>query len=266
MATNENKRGPWSKQEKAYIAENAAKSGYKEIAAVLQRNPQSVAKYIRENHASSFTEKAKSAEYDIQKSPVWRDLERQFSAEELRMFLYHWGRIISQFRDDVYPTEEMQVVDTIKLEILMNRAVTQQQQVMQDIAGLETILVAERSNEVTDHAEIGNIERQVGVLRAAQESLNKDYQDMLKQKNGILKEMKATRDARIKNLESNKHNFLSFMRQIVENREMRTRLGRDMEKMRLATDVEYSRLSEWHEYEDGEVDQPFLTPENVLEE
>jgi len=148
----------------------------------------------------------------------------------------------------------------------MNRAVTQQQQVMQDIAGLETILVAERSNEVTDHAEIGNIERQVGVLRAAQESLNKDYQDMLKQKNGILKEMKATRDARIKNLESNKHNFLSFMRQIVENREMRTRLGRDMEKMRLATDVEYSRLSEWHEYEDGEVDQPFLTPENVLEE
>ena len=121
----ENKRGPWSKEEKEYIADNAAKVGFKEIAAVLQRNPASIKKYIRENHANSFTEKAKGAEYDIQKSPVWDDLRKQFSPEELRMFLYHWGRIISQFRDDVYPTEEMQVVDTIKLEILMNRAVTQ---------------------------------------------------------------------------------------------------------------------------------------------
>jgi hypothetical protein len=89
---------------------------------------------------------------------------------------------------------------------------------------------------------------------------------MLKEKNKILKEMKATRDARIKHLEGNKHNFVNFLRRIVEDRAMRTRLGRDMEKMRLATQVEYQRLSEWHEYDDGEVDQPFLTPENVLED
>lgn len=262
----ENKRGPWSKEEKQYIADNAAKVGHKEIAAVLQRNPVAVKKYIRENHANSFTEKAKGAEYDIQKSPVWSDLKQQFSAEELRMFLYHWGRIISQFRDDVYPTEEMQVVDTIKLEILMNRAVTQQQQVMTTIHELETALIVARESAQPDAMEIGNLERQIGVLRAAQESLNKDYQDMLKQKNSILKEMKATRDARIKHLEGNKHNFLTFMRRIVEDHDMRNRLGLEMEKMRLATEVEYERLSEWHKYEDGEIDQPFLTPDNVMED
>jgi hypothetical protein len=148
----------------------------------------------------------------------------------------------------------------------MNRAVTQQHTVMKDIEALETALVHERGNIELDHAEIGNLERQIGVLRAAQESLNKDYQDMLKEKNKILKEMKATRDARIKHLESNKHNFVNFIRQIVEDRAMRTRLGRDMEKMRLATKVEFERLSEWHQYEDKEVDQPILTPENVLED
>jgi hypothetical protein len=262
----QNKRGPWSKEEKRYIAEMAGKSGYKEIAAVLQRNPQAVKKYIRENHADSFTEKAKGAEYDIQRSPVWADLQRQFSQDELKMFLYHWGRIISQFRDDVYPTEEIQVVDTIKLELLMNRAVTQQQTVMREIAALEALIAEARGNDVLDITEITNLERQVGVLRAAQESLNKDYKDMLKEKNSILKEMKATRDARIKHLESSKQNFLKYMRDLVEQRELRARLGRDMEKMRLAMDVEYQRLSEWHEYEDGEVDQPFLTPENVLDE
>ena len=263
---SENKRGPWSKDEKQYIADNAASIDAVNIAAVLQRNPDAVKRYIKKNHANAFVEKAKDAEYDIQKSPVWSDLTKQFSAEELQMFLYHWGRIISQFRDDVYPTEEMQVVDTIKLEILMNRAVTQQQQVMVTIGELEVVLLAERALDDSDQMEINNLERQIGVLRAAQESLNKDYQDMLKQKNGILKEMKATRDARIKHLESNKHNFLTFMRQIVEDRGMRTRIGRDMEKMRLATEVEYRRLSEYHEFEDGEVDQPWLTPENVLDE
>lgn len=263
---SENKRGPWSKEEKQFIADQAGKMDAVQIAAVLKRNPDAVSKYIIEHHANSFTEKAKSAEYDIQKSLVWNDLKKQFSAEELQMFLYHWGRIISQFRDDVYPTEEMQVVDTIKLEILMNRAVTQQHTVMKDIEALEAALMVERGNIELDHATIGNLERQIGVLRAAQESLNKDYQDMLKEKNKILKEMKATRDARIKHLESNKHNFVTFIRQIVEDRAMRTRLGRDMEKMRLATNVEFQRLSEWHEYDNGEVDQPFLTPDNVLKD
>jgi hypothetical protein len=262
----ENKRGPWSKEEKQFIADNATKMDAKQIAAVLQRNSDAVAKYIRANHADSFTETARGAEYDIQRSLVWNDLKKQFSAEELKMFLFHWGRIISQFRDDVYPTEEMQVVDTIKLEILMNRAVTQQQTVMQDIETLEGLLIVERGNEEPDRAEITNLERQIAVLRAAQESLNKDYQDMLKEKNKILKEMKATRDARIKYLESNKHNFLKFMRDITENIGMRRRLGIEMEKMRLATNVEYERLSEWHQYEDGEIDQPILTPENVLED
>jgi hypothetical protein len=177
-----NKRGPWSKEEKQFIADNAAKMEAAQIAAILKRNPDAVSKYIRTHHANSFTEKAKTAEYDIQKSPVWNDLKQQFSPSELEMFLYHWGRIISQFRDDVYPTEEMQVVDTIKLEILMNRAVTQQHMVMKDIEALETALVHERGNIELDHAEIGNLERQIGVLRAAQESLNKDYQDMLKEK------------------------------------------------------------------------------------
>jgi len=38
-----------------------------------------------------------------------------------------------------------------------------------------------------------------------------------------------------------------------------------MEKMRLAMEKEKERLSEYNQYEDGAVDQPFLTPETVKE-
>jgi hypothetical protein len=262
----ENKRGPWSKEEKQYIAEKCSTMTALEIAGHLQRNSDAVVKYIKENHANSFTETARGAEYDIKRSPVWYDLERQFTKEELNMFLFHWGRIISQFRDDVYPTEEMQVIDTIKLEILMNRCLSQQQGCMNDIRALEKQLLWERGQDPKNVAEIGNLERQISILRAAQESINSDFKDMLNRKNGILKEMKATRDARIKHLESNKHNFLSIIRRIVEDREFRSRIGKDMEKMRLATNVEYERLSEYHQYVDGTLDQPILTPENLLED
>jgi hypothetical protein len=264
--TVENKRGPWSANEKRYIAEKCATMTAIEIAAHLQRNAEAVAKYIRENHASSFTETARSAEYDIKKSPVWKDLERQFSSAELNMFLYHWGRIISQFRDDVYPTEEMQVIDTIKLEILMNRCLSQQQQCMSDVRSLESLLLSEKEQDKKNLQEIGSLERQIGILRAAQESLNSDFKDMLQRKNNILKEMKATRDSRIKHLESNKNNFLSLIRKIVEDKQFRKRLGTEMEKMRLATQVEYERLSEYHKYTDDMLDQPLLTPENCLED
>jgi hypothetical protein len=261
-----NKSGPWSQAEKHYISEKCSTMTAVDIATHLKRNAEVVAKYIRDNHASSFTETARIAEYDIKKSPVWNDLNKQFSKDELNMFLFHWGRIISQFRDDVYPTEEMQVIDTIKLEILMNRCLSQQQKCMAQIKDLEIVLVAERNEEVKNVVEIGNMERQIGILRAAQESLNSDFKDMLKRKNDLLSGMKATREARIRHLESNKNNFLSVIRRIVEDKPFRTRLGVDMEKMRLATEVEYKRLSEYYLYENGELDQPLLTPDNVISE
>ena len=41
--------------------------------------------------------------------------------------------------------------------------------------------------------------------------------------------------------------------------------GIEMEKMRMAMEKEKDRLSAYHKYEDGVVDQPFLTPDTVKE-
>ena len=62
------------------------------------------------------------AQYDLTFRPYWVELQQQFTDDELKLFQYHWARIISQFKDDIIPTEELQVVDLIKLELLMNRA------------------------------------------------------------------------------------------------------------------------------------------------
>jgi hypothetical protein len=119
-----NKRGPWSAEEKMYMEENAARLTPKQMGEYLQRDPEAIERYIKGGMYGQNQRTIKTAENYLLRSPTWEDLKQQFTKEELDMFLYHWGRIISQFKDDVLPTEELQIIDTIKLDILMNRGRT----------------------------------------------------------------------------------------------------------------------------------------------
>ena len=197
--------------------------------------------------------------------PYWSELQQQFTEEELKLFQYHWARIISQFKDDVIPTEELQVVDLIKLELLMNRALKHNKENIEQIAALDALIALERQRDPDqiDKDSIFNMERQVASLKASTESLNKDYRELQTKKNSMLKEMKATREQRVKRLEDSKQNFTSWMAYLVTNPDVASAYGLEMEKMRLAMEKEKERLSGFHKYTDEAVDQPFLTPETV---
>ena len=82
----------------------------------------------------------------------------------------------------------------------------------------------------------------------------------------MIKELKGTREQRIRRLEYSKTTFSSWVQSLVVNKELSDTIGFEMEKMRLAMESEKAKLSEYHEYEDKQVDQPFLTPDSVLED
>ena len=65
---------------------------------------------------------------------------------------------------------------------------------------------------------------------------------------------------------SAKQTFIGGVRNLMSNPEARREMGIEMEKMRHATNTEADRLSEYHKYEDGTIDQPFLTPDSVKED
>jgi hypothetical protein len=89
---------------------------------------------------------------------------------------------------------------------------------------------------------------------------------MLSKKEGILKSMKATRDSRVKVAENSRQNFTMWLRQIIEDKDTRKELGLYLEKMRIATEFEIRRLSEYHKYADGALDQPLLNAETANHE
>lgn len=260
------RKGRISKEEERFISRNAASMTLEDIAKSLDRDVDSVEQFMKRKlkHGLSLEEEAA---FSLEDRPYWIELQSQFTNDELELFKYHWSRIIAQFKDDVFPTEELQVIDVIKLELLMNRCLKGNKDNIQQISTYENMVKDERSKYKDDQDldYIINLERQIASLRASQESLNRDYRELQTKKASMLREMKGTREQRIKRLEDSKQSFISWVANMMQDPETMKQYGIEMEKMKMAMLKEKERLSAFHKYEDGLVDQPFLTPDTVRE-
>lgn len=260
------RKGRISKDEERIISRLINNLTVEDIAKQLDRDVESVENFVKRKFKVGITIE-EAAAFSLEDRPYWLDLQNQFTTNELELFKYHWSRIISQFKDDVFPTEELQVVDVIKLELLMNRCLKSNKDNIEQLNVYEKLLQEERSvdKDQQNQDQIINLERQLATLRAAQESLNRDYRELQTKKAAMLREMKGTREQRIKRLEDSKQSFTSWVVSLMQDPETLKRYGIEMEKMRMAMKKEEERLASFHKYEDGQIDQPFLTPNTVIE-
>lgn len=268
----EKRRGPWSGEEKKFIEDNHKLMSSEEIAEQLGRNADVISKYIEDNFGA-----VSLANYDIKKSIVWRDIKAQFDDKEQELFIYHWNRMINQFQNDVYATEQMQIVDAIKFDLLMNRCLAMQKENLDSKQRLGEELreisrkLEDIPNEDPTRAELIQEKRDINMLLGSLDAsigpLNKDFREYSKKKEDALKSLKSTREQRYEKIRESKQQFGPWLAELIDNVELRTDLGIRMEKMRIASDkVEFERLTELHKYEDGVEDFPFYTPEVALRE
>ncbi len=265
----EGKRGPWSKEDKQFIEDNCETLDYKDIASHLQRDPIYVKKYIETKLNKQIVKGsriAREADYNIKQSQIWEEIKQEFSTSEQRTFLFHWERIIGQFKEDVLPTEELQIIDMIKLELLMGRALKQQRSSHLSIEeyAKEMDKIKKQDDIIPqDAVRIGQLDQLIAFHRAALEALTKEHNELLNRKMALMKELKGTRAERIKRIEDSKQTFLGWVSEIMQNKKLRIQLGDYIEKMRIAIDVEKVRLMTPHKYMDGEIDCPLLTSETL---
>lgn len=256
------KTGNWSNVEKKYMRDNLDK-GYQDVARFLNRNPDTVRTYIETIVVPES--KGEIIENDpqqsIKKTLLWKELRQQFTTSELEKFMFYWHKITAQFGADILATEEMQVVDYIRLELLGDRVLINQQQNLQAISKLEAKILVEKQQTSPDTDKIDNMVDQISMRRNAQESTTKEYKEIFMQKSKLLDQMKATRDARIKHLSSSKENIPDWMKKIMMDAPTRKKMGIYMAKVRLAQVKELERLTEWHVYQDKNIDIPILTSE-----
>lgn len=259
-------KGPMSKEDKAFISESAGKMNPSDIAKAINRNPKSIIKYMKENGLMKNYISSYYSNNSLSKTPYWHELIKQFDEEELKLFEYHWEKVISQFQQDILHTEELQVLDMIKMEILANRSLSNQSQIKQQIDSLRQDIMTLKLSKDKDYDKIESREAQIAALYSTYETLGKDYSNLLKEKSNIFKALKVTREQRYRQIENSKESLIDWIKNIIENKEKRHEAGVHMEKMRLATKEEYIRLSEYHTYADGTVEKPILNSETVFDD
>jgi hypothetical protein len=264
------KRGQLSLEEEKFIRDNLTLLTVDQIAEKLNRNPAPVKRYINENKILQSSEQIQEEEILKQKlytKTFWQEIKRQFDEEtgELEYFESVWINLIKQFREDVLPAEELQIKQFITIDILINRSMKERKRHITETEKLQREVDKEylKPIEERDIPKLANLETQLSFARNSITNYTNEYTKLLAEQQKISKDLKATREQRIKRIEDGKSSWVGLIR-MLEDEASREKEGREMEILKLATDKAKDNLSQFHEYQDGKLDIPFLTPESVL--
>lgn len=184
------------------------------------------------------------------------------------MFVQHWSGLVGQFHGDVVYAEFLQITELIKLELLANRVLDGQQGSQESIENLKRLIQTQmdRPEDQRDHRLLEGYEASIIANREAIGAMRNQYIKLVEKKEMALNALKATRQQRFQAIENSKSSMLDWYKLLISDEDVRKRIGVEAEKMRLAIEKERERLSTYHSYLDGQVDQPILNSDTVKED
>jgi hypothetical protein len=266
------KRGQLSLDEEKFIRDNINSLSISDIANAINRNEAPVKRYITENSLLISPEEKSNDEYlrhKLYSKTFWTEIKRQFDSDtgELQYFEDTWISLIKQFREDVLPAEELQIKQFITIDILINRSMKERKRHIAETEKLQRMVDKEYEKTETDRdiPKLANLETQLSFARNSIANYTNEYTKLLAEQQKISKDLKATREQRIKRIEDGKSSWVGLIR-MLEDEEIREKEGREMEILSMATQKARNTLESYHSFQDKTVDKPFLTPESVEKE
>lgn len=264
--TQEKKRGKLSLEEMKFIRENCFNMSIGEIADAINRTEEPVRRYIDEQNlkARDLDDHAYLLN-DLRKRYYYNELRKQMTDSELIYAEHQWIDYFRQFNEDVTHTEEMQILEVIRTEVLINRGMEDRQDNIRRISTLEKLIDEEmnKPKDFQDTQALAAFHTQLGAAIAAKSAYINEHDKLLTKKERLLKDLKGTREQRKRNTEDAKTNFSMWLKALPEFMEQE---GYEMEIQALAADKATERLSDYHRYEDGNLDQPIFNADTLMED
>jgi len=260
------KRGQLSLDEEKFIRDSINNLSIEEIANQLNRNIDPINRYIDEQQLYAINEKGENEilKRKLHSKTFWNEIVRQFDEDtgELEYFENTWIGLIKQFREDVLPAEELQIKQFITIDILINRSMKERKRHISETEKLQRLVDKEyeKPEDQRDIPKLANMETQLSFARNSIASYTNEFTKLLNEQQKISKDLKATREQRIKRIEDGKSSWVGLIR-MLEDEQIREKEGREMEILAMATDKAKKKLYEYHEYSDHKVDCPILSPE-----
>jgi hypothetical protein len=162
------------------------------------------------------------------------------------------------------PAEELQIKQFITIDILINRSMKERKRHIAETEKLQSIVDKEyaKPEDQRDIPRLANMESQLSFARNSIASYTNEYTKLLNEQQKISKDLKATREQRIKRIEDGKSSWVGLIR-MLEDEDIRERTGKEMEILKLATDKVKDKLYEFHTYADNRLDLPILNNVSV---
>jgi len=262
------KRGQLSLDEEKFIRDNVSLLTIDQIAENLNRSSAPIKRYITEQKLLlSHDDTDETLRTKLHSKSFWHEITKQFDEHsgELDYFEEIWINLIKQFREDVLPAEELQIKQFITIDILINRSMKERKRHIEETEKLQAVIndIYSKPEDQRDIPKLANLETQLTFARNSIASYTNEYTKLLTEQQKISKDLKATREQRIKRIEDGKSSWVGLIR-MLEDEEIREKEGREMVILNMATDKAREQLQQYHSYQDGNVDIPILTPEVML--
>ncbi len=264
----EKKRGRLSDEEMRFIRQNCLDLTVDQMSIALNRHEDPIRRFIENEQLRAADQSDRDYLLSTLKSKYYyKELKQQLEENELEFFEHQWLDYFNQFNGDVTHTEEMQILEMLRTEILINRAMKDRADILRQMSRLEKQIDKEmnKPDDQQDGRLLGILSQQLGSLNATRGAFSVEHEKLLNKKQAFLKDLKGTRDQRKKNSEDAKTNFTLWLKEISKEENFK-REEVDMEINRIAAQKEKQRLSQYHTFYDGNVDQPLLTSDTVMDD
>ncbi len=270
------KRGRLSDKEEAFIKEKAGTLSAEEIAKLLDRMPDTIQMYIdrvpaAERRPVTPVEAEKLAiRQELRGSVRWSRLKQELTAEEILFFEEEYVKLMAQFKNNVLHSEETQVFDVIKFEILKSRNMIERRKAREDITRLEKMqetFLKKFDGDVSlmsdgERAFSLSLDTQLQSAKAAEQNRTTEYVKLQERQDALMKSLRAVREQRIKEVEDANVSFLGVVK-MIQDRGRQAVEGRQMELMKRAQHAEHTSLGRPVTFDDGSDDNPILSADTV---
>ena len=263
------KTGGISKEDRQFIIDNMNILSVEDIAEKVGRHVYLIEKIIK-NYAQLPQADNQSARWHLRRSIYWKHLKEEFSDQELNMIEDMYVKYVQQFNEDVYASEEVQILNLIKLQIMMDRNLKGKQKIVDNMRNYErqaqnfldrvnddiSALTEDERNVVMD------LQDKAQACLSAESQRTIEYVNLQKEHNTLLEKVMGSRDQRVKQILNQKISFFGLVKELLD-RDKADKESRFLQLYCKAADKEFDRLSAPHKYEDGSIDNPILTAEVV---
>jgi hypothetical protein len=266
MSTSERKRGKLSREEEQLINNNLASMSNEEIGELINRSPETVAKYRAQAPVVAQNGDGNAIIQQLHKKFFWAETKEQLVGDrETEFFERYWASLVLQFASQgILPTDELMMRDLIISEININRCLRAKSSIMRELDLIEKqqddVYKQYPDDPLSRLPLLEPLHNRANAIRGSVRAYTDEWKMLQDKKDKKLDQLKATRQTRLEKIEKSGRSFVDLVK-MLDSPEIREKEGRLNELYKAAAELAKLRFEQVVRYENEQFDRAFLTPE-----